>query len=96
MVLHETSPPLPAQFHQDMAVSTKGHVTCVSAAVLCCGNPQLQAAMLHALTYRGMQFGGCMLKPYQTHHICSPTVVAGNNSELKLYISLLTSKRCGS
>jgi hypothetical protein len=73
-----------------MAVPTKCHIMCVSAAILCCGNPQLQAAMFHVLTYRAMQFEGCMVRPYQTHHIYSPTVVAGNNSELKLDISLLT------
>ena len=96
MVLHETSPPLPVQFHQHMAVPTKYHIMCVSATILCCGNPQLQTAMFRVLTHRGMQFEGCMMKPYQTHHICSTTVVAGNNSALKLDISLLTWKRCGS
>jgi hypothetical protein len=74
VVLHETSPPLPVQFHQHMAVPTKCHIMCVSAAILCCRNPQLQAAMFHMLTYRGMQFEGCMMKPFQTHHVCSPTV----------------------
>jgi len=44
----------------------------------------------HVLTYRGMQFDGCIVKLHQTRHICSPTVEAGNNSELKLDISLLT------
>jgi hypothetical protein len=59
-------------------------------AIFCCGNPQLQAA------YRGVQFACCMVQPHQTHHICSPTAVAGNNSQLKLDSSLLTLKGCGS